>query len=103
MSNRTTLIICLALILLAVLFSVAVYSLLPERMASHWGLNDEVNGTMSRFWGAFLMPVMSLGMLALFLLIPSIDPMKANIASFRRHVQRLHRGLAGLPTRTCTF
>ena len=83
MSTRTTLILCLVLIILAVVFSLAVYSRLPERMASHWGLNDEVNGTMSRFWGAFLMPVMSLGMLVLFLIIPSIDPMKANIAAFR--------------------
>jgi uncharacterized membrane protein len=83
MSTRTTLIVCLALIVLAVVFSLAVYSRLPERVASHWGINDEVNGTMSRFWGAFLMPAMSLGMLILFLIIPSIDPMKANIAAFR--------------------
>ena len=52
-------------------------------MASHWGANDEVNGTISRFWGAFIMPFMSLGLFALFLLVPSIDPMKANIATFR--------------------
>ena len=52
-------------------------------MASHWGVNDQVNGTMSRFWGAFLMPLMSLAMLGLFLLIPAIDPLKANIAQFR--------------------
>ena len=40
MSTRTTLIIGLALIVLAVLFSLAVYSRLPDRMASHWGAND---------------------------------------------------------------
>ena len=83
MSTRTTLIIGLVLIALAVGFSLAVYSQLPDRMASHWGANDEVNGTISRFWGAFLMPFMALGMLALFLLVPGIDPMKANIATFR--------------------
>ncbi len=83
MSTRLTLIICLALILIAVVFSAAVYSRLPDRMASHWGLNDQVNGTISRFWGAFLMPLMALAFLALFLLIPSIDPLKANIAAFR--------------------
>ncbi len=83
MSTRLTLIIGLVLILLAVVFSLAVYDRLPDRMASHWGLNDEVNGTISRFWGAFLMPIIALGMLALFLLLPLIDPMKANIATFR--------------------
>ncbi len=83
MSTRLTLIICLALILIAVVLSASVYSRLPDRMASHWGFNDQVNGTISRFWGAFLMPLMALAFLVLFLLIPSIDPLKANIATFR--------------------
>lgn len=83
MSTRITLIIGLALVLLAVVFSVAVYNRLPDRMASHWGINDEVNGTTSRFWGAFLMPIITLAMLVLFLLLPGIDPLKANIATFR--------------------
>jgi uncharacterized membrane protein len=52
-------------------------------MASHWDVNDQVNGTMPRFWGVFLTPLISLGMFLLFLLIPAIDPLKANIAKFR--------------------
>ena len=83
MSTRTTLIVSLVLILIAVAFGAAVYNQLPERVASHWDANDQVNGTMSRFWGVFLMPLIALGMLALFLVVPSIDPMKANIATFR--------------------
>src|SRR5512142_2925664 len=83
MSTRITLIVGLVLVLLAVVFSAAVYDRLPDRMATHWGVNDEVNGTTPRFWGAFLMPVIALAMLGLFLLIPAIDPLKANIATFR--------------------
>src|SRR5512142_2587738 len=83
MSTRLTIIVGLALILIAVVFSLAVYNRLPDRMASHWGLHDEVNGTTSRFWGAFLMPLMAVAMLGLFLLLPNIDPLKANIATFR--------------------
>ncbi len=83
MSTRTTLIVSLVLILVAVALSGAVYSRMPERVASHWGVNDQVNGTMPRFWGAFLMPMIALAMLALFLVIPGIDPLKANIAAFR--------------------
>ena len=83
MSTKTTLILSLALILIAAVFSAAVYSQLPNPMASHWGANDQVNGTISRFWGAFLMPLIALGMLGLFLLIPAIDPLKANIVRFR--------------------
>ena len=83
MSTRTTLIIGLVFILLAVALSAAVYNRLPERVASHWGINDQVDGTMSRFWGVFLMPLIALAMLVLFLVVPLIDPMKANIATFR--------------------
>jgi uncharacterized membrane protein len=83
MSTRTTLLVGIVLVLLAVVVSAAVYDRLPDRMASHWGANDQVNGTMPRFWAAFLMPMISAVLLGLFLLIPLIDPMKANIASFR--------------------
>ncbi len=83
MSTRATLIVSLVLILIAVALSGAVYNRLPERVASHWDAHDQVNGTMSRFWGAFLMPLIALAMLALFLVIPGIDPLKANIAAFR--------------------
>jgi uncharacterized membrane protein len=68
---------------MAVAFSAIIYGRLPEQMASHWNANDQVNGYMSRFWGAFLMPIISTGMLALFLIIPSIDPLKDNITKFR--------------------
>lgn len=83
MSTRTTWILSLILIVLAVAFSLAAYDRLPDPMASHWGINDQVNGMIPRFWGAFLMPLLSIGMLALFMLIPTIDPLKANIAQFR--------------------
>ena len=83
MSTRNTLIITLLLIAAQAVFSIAVYNQLPVQMASHWGVNDQVNGTLARFWGAFLMPIISLCMLGLFLLIPGIDPHKANIAQFR--------------------
>ncbi|MBI3737612.1 MAG: SdpI family protein, partial [Chloroflexi bacterium] len=83
MSTRTTLFVTLAMVIIAVAFSAAVYDRLPVQVASHWNINDQVNGYMSRFWGAFLMPLISILMLGLFLLIPNIDPLKANIAKFR--------------------
>ncbi|HEX8991113.1 MAG TPA: SdpI family protein [Anaerolineales bacterium] len=83
MSTRLTLIIGLALVLIAVVVSLAAYNWLPDPMASHWDFNDEVNGHISRFWGAFLMPIIAIAMLGLFLAIPRIDPLKANIATFR--------------------
>ncbi len=52
-------------------------------MASHWDINDQVNGTMPKVWGVFLLPLISLALFLLFLLIPEIDPLKKNIAKFR--------------------
>ena len=83
MSTRTTLIIVSILIVASTLAGILLWNQLPDPMASHWGINDQVNGTMSKFWGVFLMPVITIAMLLLFLIIPSIDPLKANIAQFR--------------------
>lgn len=83
MSTRTTLIISLVLIIAATLVGILLWNQLPEQMASHWDVNDQVNGYMPKFWGLFLMPLVTLGMLALFLVIPEIDPLKTNIAQFR--------------------
>jgi uncharacterized membrane protein len=71
------------MIVLALLAGAALWNQLPDQMASHWNINDEVDGTMPKFWGVFLMPLITLGMLALFLVLPGIDPLKANIAQFR--------------------
>jgi uncharacterized membrane protein len=83
MSNRTTLIISSILIVAGILAGLLLWSQLPEQMASHWNVNDQVDGYISKFWGVFLMPLVTLGMLVLFLVVPSIDPLKANIAQFR--------------------
>jgi uncharacterized membrane protein len=71
------------LIGLALLAGAALWNQLPDQMASHWNVNDEVDGTMPKFWGVFLMPLTTLGMLVLFLVLPGMDPLKANIAQFR--------------------
>lgn len=83
MTTRLTSIIVLALIATALIAGALLWSQLPEQMASHWNENDQVDGTMSKFWGVWMMPLVTLGMFGLFLLIPNIDPLKANIAKFR--------------------
>ena len=83
MNTRLTTILVLVLILAATVAGVSLWDRLPEQMASHWNINDQVDGYMSKFWGVFLMPLITLGMLVLFLVIPNIDPLRANIAQFR--------------------
>ncbi len=83
MNTRTTIIIAVILIAVATLVGVSLWNRLPDPMASHWDANDQVNGYISKFWGVFLMPLLTTGLVLLFLAIPNIDPLKANIAQFR--------------------
>jgi uncharacterized membrane protein len=83
MSNKTSTIISFSLIAIALLVGVFLYARLPDPMPSHWNAAGEVDGYMSKFWGVFLMPVMTIVLVPLFLVIPHIDPLKANIAKFR--------------------
>ncbi len=83
MNTKTTSIIVLTLIAIAVIAGAVLWNQLPDQVPSHWNANDEVDGTMPRFWGVFLMPLITLGMFGLFLVLPAIDPLKANIAQFR--------------------
>lgn len=78
-------IIPILIILAGFIVGMYFYSQMPEKMASHWNASGEVDGYMSKFWGMFLMPIMSLGLFLLFLIIPKIDPLKANIEKFRKY------------------
>lgn len=85
MSTRNTIFATIFLIAFALSLSASVLDRLPEQMASHWNTANQVDGYMPRFWGAFLTPLIGIVMLALFLVIPQIDPLKENIAKFREH------------------
>jgi uncharacterized membrane protein len=83
MSTKNTTLLVILIIGVATFAGLFHWNDLPDPMASHWGMNNEVNGTMSKFWGVFLMPIITFAMFLLFLVIPSIDPLKENIAKFR--------------------
>ncbi|MDD2920891.1 MAG: SdpI family protein [Anaerolineales bacterium] len=83
MTTKATIITVLILIIVSIFASALLWNQLPAQMASHWDINDEVNGYVSKTWGAALIPLTTMAMFLLFLFIPSIDPLKANIAQFR--------------------
>jgi uncharacterized membrane protein len=83
MTTKLTTMIVLILIAASLLAGALLWNQLPDPMPSHWDINDHVNGYMSKVWGVFMIPLMALGLLALFMIIPLIDPLKANIAQFR--------------------
>ena len=63
-----------ALVALSVAVSALAYPEMPARMATHWNASGDVDGTMSRELGLALLPVVSLGTLALFYVVPRVDP-----------------------------
>ncbi len=83
MNTRITSIVVLLLIAVAALAGLLLWNQLPDPMASHWDANDQVNGYASKSVGVFLVPLITLGLFLLFLVVPNIDPLKANIAQFR--------------------
>ena len=56
MSTRTTLVIVTILIIVSTLAGIFLWNQLPDPMASHWGVDDQVNGTMSAFLAAKVPP-----------------------------------------------
>ena len=82
---RKSEIIIFGIILLSFAIGIYYYPQMPEKLASHWNAQGQVDGYTSKFWGLFLMPIISVGMLLLFVLIPRIDPLKSNILQFRKY------------------
>ena len=72
------------LLLITVMFivSIVVYSDLPSKMPIHWNLQGQVDSYGNRFWGAFMMPLINIGVLLLMLVTPLIDPKKENYNKF---------------------
>jgi len=73
------------IILLSFLVSIYFYPQLPDKIASHWGINGHVNGYLPKAIGVFLLPVTILIISIFFILIPKIGPLKANIGQFIKY------------------
>lgn len=85
---KKTKLIILIIIAVSFLAGFYLYQYMPDKMASHWNIQGEVDDYMPKFWGLFLMPIVSLFMFFMFLLIPKIDPLKENIKKFRGYFDK---------------
>ncbi|MCX6707866.1 MAG: SdpI family protein [Candidatus Woesearchaeota archaeon] len=83
MKKTNIAIICIMLLSFAI--SIYLYPMMPDNMASHWGASGQVNGYMPKFWALFLMPMISVVILALLWAIPKLDPLKKNVEKFRSY------------------
>jgi uncharacterized membrane protein len=54
----------------------------PERIPAHWNISGQVDRYGGKFEGLLLMPLIALGIYVLMLVLPRIDPGRANYARF---------------------
>ncbi|MCK5564296.1 MAG: SdpI family protein [Planctomycetes bacterium] len=85
MKTKTSLIIIAGLIIAGFAVSFYYYPQLPDRMASHWNAKGQVDDTMGKEVGAFMMPAAMAITAAIFLVILRIDPLKKNIEKFKSY------------------
>jgi uncharacterized membrane protein len=67
--------------------TIAVYPAAPDLIVSHWNAAGQPDGYMSKFWGLFLIPLIMTGIVALFAILPRIDPYKKNYEKFRDYYE----------------
>lgn len=72
----------LAIIAAMFVLGAATYRLMPAQMPSRWDARGEVTTYLSRFWGVWLLPTVTLGVWMLFQVLPRLDPRGENYASF---------------------
>jgi uncharacterized membrane protein len=82
MRKKTVIIINGLLAMLVLGFGLMMQSRYSQPMAIHWGSGGQADGYGSNFTGIWLIPIMVVGLSLLFLVIPTIDPLKENISKF---------------------
>jgi uncharacterized membrane protein len=74
----------LGLIIIALIVGALAYGQLPDKVPTHWNLQGEVDNYSGRFFGAFGLPLITLGIYLLMIIVPRIDPKRSNYSKFPR-------------------
>lgn len=72
-------------IILSFIFAGYAYPYMPALMATHWGVDNIVNGYASKQLALFLIPITLLVLYPFFLLLPKYAPYKKNFHEFRQY------------------
>ena len=70
------------LVALSFVISIIAFGHLPDPMPIHWDIHGRVNGYGSRWVGAFLNPLVLLGIAIMIPVLPKIDPRGRNYEKF---------------------
>ncbi|OQM45222.1 hypothetical protein B6A27_14510 [Anoxybacillus sp. UARK-01] len=79
--------IAVILTVLSYVLSIAAIFYLPDQVATHWNAEGEVDGYSSKWFGAFLSPVLITAVVILMNVMPKMDPKRKNYESFKGSYQ----------------
>jgi len=74
-------------IVVTVLLTIAVYPSLPPVFASHWNASGMADGSMEKISGLIIIPLIMIACVALFAVLPRIDPLRNNYEKFRNYYE----------------
>ena len=77
-------IIPILIILISIALGFYFCSVMPDQVPMHWNVKGEIDRWGSKFEGAWLMPLIAIGMYLLFIILPMIDPRKEKYAQFTK-------------------
>lgn len=87
--------VSLAMLVAMFLLTALTWSSAPDRIPVHWGLSGQPDRYGGRFEGLLLLPLVALGLYAMLLLIPRIDPRRAHYEKFSGAYAMLRTALVG--------
>ena len=82
--TRTNHIVCLLLAAAAFAVAVALYAQLPDPVPTHWNWRGVADGFTPKPWGAFILPLATLGTYLLLVAVPRISPRGFQMERFAR-------------------
>ena len=82
MKTRTVILLVLLFSLLSFAAGWLAYPYLPENIASHWNAAGQADGFSTRTFALSFNSILILGLGLLMLILPRLDPLRANLAGF---------------------
>jgi uncharacterized membrane protein len=74
-------------IIVTLLLTGAVYPSFPPVIVSHWNASGVADGSMATFWGFILIPLIMIGRVVLFAVLPRLDPLRKNYEKFQNYYE----------------
>ena len=84
MLNKKYLLILVAFCLVLMVVGAVARTYMPAQLATHWNAAGQADGYGSTFTAIYLFPLIILAAGVLLMLLPTLDPLKANVLGFRQ-------------------